>query len=124
MLNNYVPKKYYTVMRYEVVFDDGCNNGFGFPCDEHGNLLEGLTEAAINNYQWCLAHPKKFTRFNKLIGYECRTYDNAHGTCDCGNKVELFNEYMGACQCEKCGQWYNLFGQKLLPPTMWNEWEE
>ena len=121
MLKNYTPITYYTITEYEIVFDDGRNNGFGFPCDEHGNLLDNLTDAAIDNYKWCLDHPEKFTRFNELIERKCRTYDNAHGTCDCGNEVELYNEYCGACQCEKCGQWYNLFGQKLLPPTMWEE---
>ena len=121
MIKNYTHKKYYTVMQYEIVFDDGGNNGYGFPCDENGNLLDNLTDAAINNYKLCLEHPEKFARFNEIIKHECRTCDNAYGTCDCGNKVELFNEYMGACQCDQCGQWYNLFGQKLLPPTAWEE---
>ena len=124
MLKNYTPITYYTITEYEIAFDDGHNNGYGFPCDEHGHLLDGLADAAIANYKWCLDHPESFTRFNEIIERKCRTYDNAHGTCDCGNEVELFNEYCGARQCEKCGQWYNLFGQKLLPPTMWNEWEE
>lgn len=122
MLQNYTPVRHYTVTEYQVVFDDGRNNGYGFPCDEHGNLFDDLTDVAIANYKWCLDHPEKFVRFNEIIEYKFRTYDNAHGTCDCGNEVELFNEYCGACQCEKCGQWYNLFGQKLLPPTMWEEY--
>lgn len=121
MINNYVPKKWYTIIQYEIAFDDGRGNGCGFPCDEHGNLLEGLTDAAIDNYKYCLDHPEKFVRFNKIIPRQFNTYDNARGTCDCGKEIELFNEFMGACQCEKCGQWYNLFGQKLLPPTAWEE---
>lgn len=45
----------------------------------------------------------------------------AYGTCHCGGTVELTDEYMGACECPNCGQWYNLFGQELLPPDMWEE---
>ena len=121
MIHNYVPKRYYTVTSYEVVFDDGCNNGYGFPCDKDGNFLENSNPCAKKNYEWCLNNPDKFVRFNQVVKYERRTWDNAHGTCDCGNDVELYNEYCGACQCNKCGQWYNLFGQKLLPPKCWEE---
>ena len=124
MLQNYTPVRHYTVKEYRLTFYYDRNSGCAFPCDEHGNLLDDLTDDAIENYKWCMEHPEKFALFNEVIKHEYMTYDNAHGTCDCGNEVELFNEYMGACQCEKCGQWYNLFGQKLLPPTMWNEWEE
>lgn len=121
MLKNYVDKKYYTVTSYELVFDDGVFNGCGFPCDENGKLFDDMNDAAKENYKWCMEHPEKFVRFNKVIKHERRTYDNPHGTCDCGNEVELYNEYMGACQCDKCGKWYNLFGQELLPPTEWEE---
>lgn len=121
MLKNYVDKRYYTVTSYELVFDDGCYNGCGFPCDENGRVFDDIPDAAKENYKWCLDHPEKFVRFNEVIKHERRTYDNAHGTCDCGNEVELYNQYLGACECEQCGKWYNLFGQELLPPTAWNE---
>ena len=64
---------------------------------------------------------KDLDLFNKIIEYEHSIRDNAHGTCECGNEVELYDEYYGACQCEKCGKWYNLFGQELNPPTYWEE---
>ena len=35
--------------------------------------------------------------------------------------VYLYDRYRAACQCPKCGRWYNLFGQELLPPEMWEE---
>jgi hypothetical protein len=28
---------------------------------------------------------------------------------------------MGANECPHCGQWYNVFGQELLPPDQWEE---
>lgn len=125
MINNYTPRKYYTVTSYDVVFDDGGCNGYWFPCDENGKIFDDTNDAAKANYKWCLEHPEKFVRFNKVLKHERRTYDEAHGICSCGNKVELYNQYLGACECEQCGQWYNLFGQKLIPPTEWeNEWED
>ena len=47
----------------------------------------------------------------------------AVGKCSCGCEVELDADfaYHGAVQCEKCGQWYNLFGQKLVSPEYWEE---
>ena len=123
MLRNYVPSEYHTVVEYELVFDDGHNNGFGFPCDATGKLLQREEEnpCAHANMRRCLENPEKFVRFNKIIKYERSVRDNAHGTCVCGNEVELWDSYLGACQCEKCGRWYNLFGQELLPPENWEE---
>ena len=119
MINNYVPKRYYTVTRYELVFDDGAYNGCGFPCDENGQVFNDIPDAAKENYKYCLEHPEKFVRFNKVVKHERKTYDNAHGTCHCGNEIELYNQYLGACECDRCGKWYNLFGQELVPPTEW-----
>lgn len=121
MLKNYTPSQRRTEVSYELVFDDGRYNGFCFPCNENGKLLDTKNEAAMSNYKWCLEHPEKFDRFNKVIKQEYTVRDNAHGTCSCGHEVELYNSYDGACQCEKCGKWYNLFGQELLPPTSWEE---
>ena len=123
MLRNFTPHKYYTIKEYELVFDDGYNNGYAFPCDANGNLLQSEEEnpCAHANMRRCLEHPEKFVRFNKIIKYERSVRDNAHGTCVCGNEVELWDSYLGACQCEKCGRWYNLFGQELLPPENWEE---
>lgn len=123
MLHNYVPSKYYTAVDYELVFDDGYNNGYSFPCDENGNLLQSEEEnpAAYANMRWCLEHPEKFERFNKIIKYTRQVRDNAHGICICGYEVELWNQYMGACQCPECGRWYNLFGQELVPSEHWEE---
>lgn len=123
MLHNYVPSKYYTAVDYELVFDDGYYNGYSFPCDENGNLLQSEEEnpAAYANMRWCLEHPEKFERFNKIIKYTRQVRDNAHGICICGHEVELWNQYMGACQCPECGRWYNLFGQELVPFEHWEE---
>ena len=120
MLKDYVCSDYVTHVYYQVVFDDGLGNGYGFDCDENGNLIID-NPTAINNYKSCLEHPEKFVRFNKVIKHQRRCRTNPHGTCDCGNEVELWDQYMGACQCEKCGKWYNLFGQELVEPKYWEE---
>lgn len=121
MLKSYTPAEYRTIVEYELVFDDGRNNGYGFPCDKEGKLLQSEEQnpVAHENYRFCMEHPERFERFNRVIRYEHRVRENAHGTCSCGNEFELCDEYYGACQCEKCGKWYNLFGQELLPPDHW-----
>lgn len=123
MLKNYIPASHHTVTEYKLVFDDGVFNGYGFPCDANGKLLQSEEEnpVAHENMRHCLEHPERFVRFNKILKHERRVKDNAHGTCSCGYEVELWDQYMGACQCEKCGKWYNLFGQELVAPEYWEE---
>lgn len=121
MIQNYTPAQYRIITEYNLMFDDGRGNGFAFACDKNGQLLEGLQPEAIENYKWCLDYPERFVRFNKVVAYSYRVKDFAHGTCHCGNEVDLYDEYYGACQCDECGQWYNLSGQELLPPEDWEE---
>lgn len=121
MIKDFKPATYETITEYDLVFDDGRDNGFWFPCDKDGRLLTELSKEAIKNYNDCLKKPEKFERYNKIVKTERRVRNNATGTCHCGNKVELYDMYYGACQCDKCGQWYNLFGQMLVPPEQWEE---
>lgn len=121
MLSNYTPASFQVIEEYELVFDDGHLNGFGFPCDSTGALLEPVLQntQAVENYHRCLQTPERFVRFNKVIKFTRRYKTNAHGTCSCGNEVELHDALYGACSCDKCGRWYNLFGQELQPPENW-----
>ena len=118
MIKNYVPAEWKTHVEHELVFDDGHNNGYGFPCNESGSVLDIPPEADAN-LAWCMEHPEKFVRAGQVVTYRNRYREPAHGTCSCGNEVELYDQYYGACQCWKCGKWYNLFGQELLPPEQW-----
>ena len=125
MIQNYKPSHMAEEIVHRLVFDDGGNSGFWFPCDEHGNLLPGMYENARENYEFCMANQNSFVRANEVVSFKQRVREPATGTCHCGNEVTLYAEYYGACQCGKCGQWYNLFGQELLPPDEWEEeWEE
>ena len=106
-------------IRYELEFMTDRNGGYSFPCDKDGNVLE-LPEAAAKNYAWCLASPDLFPwSFNEVRKYVQTVREPDTGTCSCGKRVEMVNEYMGAFQCPKCGQWYNTAGQELLPPDKW-----
>ena len=119
MLKDLTERKYKYDVEYVLCFDDGRADGFAFPCDKDGNVLDGLEPAAQETLRYCLAHPEKFARFNQVVSRVWRSIEPARGTCSCGETVVLDNPYIGACQCEKCGQWYNLFGEELLPPEQW-----
>lgn len=124
MLKDYKSSFTETVTEYNIVFDDGHHNGFSFPCDENGKLPESMKSenpAAFMNYEDCLKHPERFARFNKVIKDERSVRNCASGTCSCGEHIDLYNEYQGACQCPGCGKWYNLFGRELIPPDEWGD---
>lgn len=46
------------------------------------------------------------------------------GKCECGKVIELWNEYLGASECEYCGRWHNLFGQLLNNPETWSRGDD
>lgn len=99
---------------------DGC--GFSFPCDKEGNLK---TDDIYYNdwkkiYDFCVSNPDKF--IDKGITEDIWTYmENAKALCICGKEIELYDEYMGACECPYCGRWYNLFGQELKNQEYWED---
>lgn len=109
MISNYTPAEWKEDISYELVFLDRDNNGFAFPCSLDGEPI--LNPTAKKNYDFCMAHPEKFVRYNEVVEYKQCYKENAHGTCHCGERIELYDEYLGACSCPRCGRWYNLFGQ-------------
>ena len=121
MLKDYKPREYHTIVEYGLRFFYDDNGGFEFPCDAAGNVcISEMEQCAVDNLMWCMAHPEKFQTFGEVQTYRRRVADPAHGKCSCGREVFLWDQYMGACECE-CGRWYNLFGQELLPPEEWEE---
>lgn len=107
------------IFSYE--FDIDKNGGFSFPCDEDGIIdFSSLPEEAKQNLVFCLNNTSKF----QFVGKRSHTIEYtvpAITSCDCGANFPLVNEYHGACECPECGQWYNLFGQKLESPQIWNK---
>ena len=110
---------------YKLMFEysQERDNGFVFPCDSRGEVnLDELCTEAKENYQWCLEHPEKFSKSSPFVIVDKWHYtEPAVGKCACGSEVVLEDQYYGACQCPKCGQWYNIFGQHLRPPEDWIE---
>lgn len=123
MLNNIVRPERRLEVSYGLRFFDDPEGGYEFPCDENGNVfVDKMSPAAKENYEYCLAHPDKYWyAFKKVKEYRRWVKDTPYGTCHCGERVYLINKYMGACQCPRCGQWYNLFGEELLPPSEWGD---
>jgi hypothetical protein len=121
MLKNFQRATRRTIIEYEIVFLDANDSGYRFDCDENGNLLQSEEDAPQihKNYRNCMAHPELYERHNELVRRERKVTDSACGTCYCGNEITLISQHMGACQCSKCGRWYNLFGQELLDPSQW-----
>ena len=121
MLSSIIRGEYVTEVRYELAFDDGHGNGYGFPCDANGVVNEELTPDALHNLEYCRQHPEAFKRANEVVEIRLQYKEEDRRTCRCGETVYLYDQYRAACQCPKCGRWYNLFGQELLPPEMWEE---
>lgn len=118
VISERVPMEYIT---YHIEFTDECGSGFCFDADANGNVIIE-NEAQRENYEYAIAHPELFTvQFNEFVKRVQHYIEPAHGICKCGQDISLQDEYMGACQCEKCGQWYNLFGQELISPEYWND---
>lgn len=122
MLKNYQERTHHTLVEHSLVFFYDDNHGFAFPCDANGNVtISEMTDCAVNNLTDCMAHPERFQRFGEIRTERRHITDPAHGTCECGEEVYLYDQYMGACECENCGRWYNLFGQEIMPPEMWRD---
>lgn len=98
-------------------------NGAVVPC-----VREGISHRRVpieecpwwDNYLMC----KEKYGEGEVVKYQWDYFDPAIAECACGKQIALENEYLGACQCPKCGQWYNLFGQELVDPEYWNDEEE
>lgn len=125
MLENIVERRYeerkYLRREFQAIGEPaGC--GFSFDCDTEGNVLES-NAAQVENYKFAVAHPERFQDLGVVVNMFEHVVP-AHGTCRCGETVHLVDQFCGACECPRCGQWYNLFGQELLPPEMWEEDKE
>ena len=108
------------VKEHVVDFDDKRRNdgsGFTFPLDVHGDPIFS-TDCAKRNYEMCVAHPDIYEKNYRV--HKWKYIEPAKGKCICGRVVELYDQYLGACQCE-CGRWYNLFGDALIDPKYWEE---
>lgn len=127
MLKIIKPRTTHTEVEYRIEFTDADGCGFSFPCDQHGNVQFDDHDAELgriqrDNYDAAMADKERFTKqYAEFVTRRYTVTDNALGKCVCGETVELYNQYQGACSCPKCGQWYNLFGQELIDPEYWDD---
>lgn len=121
MLRNYISRHREYDEISELQFFSKPNCGFAFPCDSQGNIYwEQMSCDARTNYEYAIAHPEKFPfAYNEVYTWENSYTEPAQGDCLCGEHIYLYDEYLGACSCPNCGQWYNLFGQELNDPATW-----
>ena len=117
------PRERKTSIEYELFYqrkNAPDYSGFAFPCDEDGNF-DKLAPEAQKSYNYVQNHLDEFEE--PIIEKNEHSYtENAIAKCShCGNEFELWDEYLGACECPKCGQWYNLFGQELKNPNNWGD---
>lgn len=113
---------------YHIEFTDEEGCGFSFPTDLSGKIIYDedpeIAKAQRDNYEYAMAHKERYTRqYNEFVALAYTVTDNAVGRCVCGEEVELYDQYQGACSCPKCGQWYNLFGQSLVDPEYWEDYD-
>lgn len=107
---------------WTVDFDDGYGNGFTFPANENGTVaIDKMADCAVDNYNWCLQHPERFERFNKLLKHKYSYMQPALARCICGEEFELVDRYMGSCECPNCRRIFNLYGQELKPYEYWED---
>lgn len=116
MLKNMTRPERCVDISYAYDYDYGNGSGFSFPCDARGHIYKDqLSMAALDNLEFCKENTHVFEWYGVRTVKSVYTKP-ATGECSCGNLVELWNQYHGACQCERCGRWHNLFGQELIPP--------
>lgn len=109
---------------YELLFYTDRSGGYGFPCDADGNpLFDKMTDCAKKNYERCMELGLKHFpyAFNQIERYVNRWREPNSGICKCGKRIDLYDEYLGACECPHCGRWWNLFGQELKKPEHWDD---
>jgi len=106
---------------YELCYwykDNIGNWGFGFPCDEHGNvLLDQMADVAIENYEKCRAGSND-TVIGGVKRRVSRWWQDRIGRCHCGADVYL-NNFTN--ECDNCGRLFNSSGQELSDPSNWGE---
>ena len=117
----------HTEVEYRIEFTDEEGCGYSFPCDQNGNVRFDEHDAEIarvqrEHYAEAMADKERFTcQYNEFVTRKYTVVDNAVGRCVCGEEVELYDQYQGACSCPKCGQWYNIYGQELVDPEYWED---
>lgn len=111
---------------YELFYSYADYNGtwgFGFPCDEDGNVdMEDVSSRpqALINYNGCL---KGEVNGHKMAPPVIKTIYSSFRRpaaiiCNCGLEVDLWDPMTNECPC---GRMYNGSGQTLAPMQCWGK---
>ena len=112
MIKKYMSAHWENYEIYVRVFDNGDNRGHMFPCDKDGNL-DHMTAEKRDKYDFCMAHPDCFTRYNQVVKFEVPYEVQEKGVCECGYTVFLRDAGMfGTCECPKCKRRYDIHGRE------------
>jgi len=115
-----IEKVYYQRCFYWSGQED-LNYGFGFDCDEDGNVDEQkLNPCGLENFKKCLTGSVNGEKIiDRGAVKHIHTYiDPAIGLCNgCGEEVVLYG-FTNTCEC---GLDYNSSGQQLAPRHFWGE---
>lgn len=100
------------------LWNDGTTAGFGFPCNEQGEVDQGeLNEAARANLRSCL--DGTYDVIDEGVKVYTQSYRHPSvGKCSCGSTVEL-GRFTNTC--DGCGADYNSAGQRLADRRFWGE---
>ena len=104
-----------------VEFDDikDPGSGYSFDIGDDGEPVFN-SEEAKENYELCMSQKLPLTG-PYYREYRWNVTEPAEGKCSCGTIVRLEDQYLGACSCPNCGQWYNVFGERLIDPEYWED---
>ena len=87
---------------------------YSYPCNEKGVIdKESLCKEAAETYEIVSADDGYVPVFEKIVH---RYTEPAQAKCRGGNIFTVKDMFYGCCECDACGQWYNLFGQEVIPP--------
>jgi len=117
-------RKAVTDREKRIEFDLRGHEGAGatFAADDSWNVVfdPRYEEAQRNTYEYCASHPNEYDGpFRRVI--EHTRVEDAVAECECGKRIELWDQYLGASECPCCGRWHNLFGQTLVDPKYWED---
>jgi len=113
-------KEYHVDVQFVLSFNwNTGGGGFGFNCDEQGNVdLGAMNEVARKNYLDCVSGAIKVHRVG-VERFENRWTSPRIGLCNvCGEEVYL-DRFTNTCEC---GIDYNMSGQQLADRSQWG-WE-
>jgi len=108
-------------LRRNFHYVDEPGAGFSFPCDPQGNLLPGLSQAALTNYDTCLRLAEAARMVDEGVVDEVQSrYEPPVIQClRCQSEVTLADAWLSTCS--RCGADYNGSGQLLASRHLWGE---